>query len=67
MQLKSLSLASMLLVASTSASASFIKMLNDDEQSTYHLSKYCVNERRAKNRIARCMDWSEYVEYHDGF
>ena len=44
MQLRSLSLASLLLVASTSASASFIKMLNDDEQSTYHLSKYCVNE-----------------------
>ena len=69
MQLKSLSLASMLLVASTSASASFIKMLNDDEQSTYHLSKYCVTELHELKTESQdaWIGQSEYVEYHDGF
>ena len=66
MQLKPLSIASFLIVASTSASASFIKILNDDEQSTYHLSKYCTTELYQLKMEApdAWIGQSEYVEYH---
>ena len=67
MQLKSLSIASLLLVVSASASASFIKILNDDEQSTYHLSKYCAAELYQLKMEApdAWIGQSEYVEYHN--
>ena len=67
MQLKSLSIASLLLVVSASASASFIKILNDDEQSTYHLSKYCAAElyRLKMEAPDAWIGQSEYVEYHN--
>ncbi|MFY2506869.1 hypothetical protein F0225_05645 [Vibrio pectenicida] len=68
MQFKSLSIASLLLVVSTSSFASYIKILNDEEQSTYHLSKYCVGELNyLKNESPDAwIGQSEYLEYHNG-
>ncbi|MBU2896771.1 hypothetical protein [Vibrio hepatarius] len=68
MQFKSLSIASLLLVVSTNTFASYIKILNDEEQSTYHLSKYCVSElNQLKTESPDAwIGQSEYVEYHNG-
>ncbi|AUI85889.1 hypothetical protein BS333_05570 [Vibrio azureus] len=68
MKVKSISLASLLLVASTTSFASYIAILEDPKQSTYHFSKYCseeLHQLKAQSPDA-WIGLTEYVELSHG-
>ena len=68
MQIKLISVASLLLLVSPSSLASYIEVLDDPQQSTYHLSKYFFEELQ-QLKVQSPNTWvglTEYVEYSHG-